>query len=105
MIYKIKQIIREQINLIEPLIKNGTTQNIRTYSQNDYNNLVNIISSKLSEDIFIKKYKNEIISCCVSLYQKLSDDSRYLPTVKLRELAKSEANDIMVIWSTIEKNY
>ena len=105
MIHKIKQIIREQINLIQPLIKTGTTQNIRTYAQNDYNNLVNIVSSKLSEEVFIKKYKTTIISCCMSIYNKLSDDSRYLPTVTLRELAKSEAEDVISIWSIVEKNY
>lgn len=102
MINKIKQIIREQIRLVDPLIKNGTTTSIRMYAYNESVKLENILES--DSDNFFEKNRDTIISCCISLYSKLNEDSRTLPTIELRELAKKEADNVMKIWTKIEND-
>lgn len=100
----ISNLIKDQIKLIEPLIKDGTTKSIRDYAISEYDKLNNLlILEKKKEDTFLKENKDTLINCCMSLYNKLNDDYKILPTVELRELAKKEADNIMEIWKVIEK--
>ena len=98
---KILQLIREQIKLIEPISINGTTEKIRKHAREHMFKLKLILDT--GHEDFIEKNIKLISSCCMSLYNKLIDDSINLPTVDLRELAKKEANEVMEIWVKIEK--
>jgi hypothetical protein len=89
--------------MITPIQNTGTTFKIRSFADEEISKLNVILDSKLSLEDFVKEYKQDIINCCMSLYSTLNDDSRTLPTYKLKELARAEADRIMKIWENIEK--
>lgn len=100
---KVKQLVREQIKLIKPLEKTGTTEKIRHYARSEVNRLSLVLVSDLLDNEFVNFYKDTIIKCCISLYSKLCEDYRNLPTPELRDLANDESKEVMEIWTEIEK--
>jgi len=128
MYLRIKNIIEDQILLIKPIVKNGTTSNIRKEAIGEIINLRTILDElkntaierspvlfpeewkypyQFNESIvknFINKNKGILISCFITMYKKLKNDSRTLPTNKLKNIADKDADNIMKIWSQIEKN-
>lgn len=99
----IKDLIKEQIKLIEPICVNGTTRKIRISAIEEISKFNTILMSDLSIGDFIKEYKPILINCCMSMYQKLNEESRTLPTFSLKNIAQEEAANIMKIWENIEK--
>ena len=102
MIEEIKCIVRDQIKLIEPIAKSGATSSIRKTANNIIDKLYIITDSSLPIEEFIKKYRNELIECCSSLYIQLSEDSRKSSMISLREISNQESERIMNIWKYIE---
>jgi hypothetical protein len=104
----IRKIFKEQINLVEPVSIDGTTEKIRQHAKSYICELEELLKTNIDgeyDDDFIKKHKNTILNCCRTLYNKLCDDTRTLPTFELINIAEEEANEIMKVWETIERNY
>ena len=99
---KVIQIVRDHIKLIKPLEKNGTTTKIREHARKEVHNLSLILASDMLGNEFVVFFKDSIIKCCISLYSKLCEDSRNLPTPELRDLANDESKEVMEIWTEIE---
>jgi hypothetical protein len=101
-IKEIKQLVSDQIKLIDIISRKGTTSKIRKEANDYMDKLCLIVNSNLSNDEFIQMYKSELIECCSILYDKLIEDQKNLPSFLLRDSSKKEADRIMKIWKYIE---
>lgn len=99
---KIRSMVMDQKQLIEPIISAGTTSAIKCEAYKEYYDLDDILQYNLASDDVIKKHKDTLLECCTSLYNKLCEDSRTLPSSRLREISKNESENIMAIWKYIE---
>jgi len=105
---KIDEVLNAQSKLIEPIIKNGTLRSFSNQAEKEIN-----IIYKVREDLYRTKGNEEefnnyikenidlIVNCFASIYTKLGEDSRSLPTSSLKELAIKEMESIMSVWKKI----
>jgi len=100
---RIRNMVIDQKRLIDPIITLGTTSAVQCEAYKESTELEDILQSNLVSDYVIKKYKDTLLECCSSLYHKLGEDSRTLPSTRLREISKNEAENIMEIWNYVER--
>lgn len=105
---KIEEVLEGQMRLIEPIINNGILFNIRNMAEKEYDQLMNVrqkLQHNKNDDVafnnVIVENSSLIIGAFSSVYSKLGDDSRTLPSEKLRSCAIDEMDAIMEVWNKL----